>query len=217
LGPTLITIEEATEQPVRLSKPDVIRAQLDGAIILVADEDSYVAAHTIVMACEELLRTWSDFKKIPYSTDWRSQINPKYRGREHTFIRGNYNFFKHADKDIDAETDIEPENMRQWNEIFLLSFIRGYVDLFHDLSWRMRIYYKWMAVQGIATDLRFLPHSIIIQKAIDNLNLNTPVEKRSLLRNWLGFSSEELPREAEALNKGLDILFLRRSPKAQLQ
>jgi hypothetical protein len=193
---------------MKVTKPDVIQAQLDGAILLVADEDSYVAAHTLVMACEELLRTWSDGKKMPYATDWRTRVNPKYKGREHKFIRSNYNFFKHADRDLDGETDVDPEGMRQWNEIFLLSFIRGYNDLFQDTSRRMRIYYKWMAVQGISTDLEKLPHSKIFQKAIDYLALDAPKQKRSLLRNWLGFAGNELPREADALNKGLDILFL---------
>ena len=204
-------LENATVWSMKLTKPDVIRAQIDGAILLVADEDSYVAAHTIVMACEELLRTWSDAKRVPYSTDWRTLVNPKYRGREHTFIRGNYNFFKHADRDIDIQTEIEPEDLKQWNEIFLLMFIRGYGDLFFDLSWRMRTYYKWMAVQGVSTNLESLPNAAIIQKAIDYLDLKTPTERRSLLRNWLGFSNSALPREAEALNNGLDILFLRRT------
>jgi hypothetical protein len=202
---------------MKLTKPDVIRAQIDGAILLVADEDSYIAAHTIVMACEELLRTWSDFKKVPYSADWRTEINPKYRGREHTFIRGNYNFFKHADRDIDAQTDIEPEDLRQWNEIFLLTFIRGYSDLLSGLSWRMRTYYKWMAVQGVGTDLESLPHAAIFQKAIDYLDLKTPTEQRSLLRNWLGFSNNEPPSEAEALKKGLGVLFVPGPPKPRPQ
>ena len=55
---------------MKIAKPDVIRAQIDGAIFLVADEDSYIAAHTIVMACEELLRTWVTAKKMPYDVDW---------------------------------------------------------------------------------------------------------------------------------------------------
>jgi len=202
---------------MKLTKPDVIRAQIDGAILLVADEDSYVAAHTIVMACEELLRTWSDVKKVPYPTDWRTDINPKYRGHEHTFIRSNYNFFKHAGRDIDAQTDIEPEDLRQWNEIFLLTFIHGHSDLFSDLSWRMRTYYKWMAVQGAGANLETLPHAAIIQKAIGYLDLKTPTEKRSLLRNWLGYSNNELPREAEALNNGLNVLFLPGPPKDRPQ
>jgi hypothetical protein len=74
-------------------------------------------------------------------------------------------FFKHADKDIDAHTNIDPEDLRQWNEIFLLTFIRGHSDLFSNLSWRMRAYYKWMAVQAIGTDLDTLPHAKIIRES----------------------------------------------------
>jgi hypothetical protein len=199
---------------MRLSKRGVIRAQLDGAILLIADEDSYIAGHTIVMACEELLRTWSDVKGLPYETDWRSRVNPKYKGHEHTFVRHKYNFFKHADKDINTEIDIEPEDIRQWNEIFLFLFVRGYVDLFSDLSQRMQSYYKWVAVQGVGTDLESLPHAEIFRRAIDYLDLNTPADKRRLLRNWLGFSDNAMPAEADALHRGLDILFLRGPPKA---
>jgi len=115
--------------------------------------------------CGNHARTWSDVKKVRYSTDWRTNVNPKYRAREHTFIRSNYNFFKHADKDINAHTNIDPEDLRQWNEIFLLTFIRGHSDLFSNLSWRMRAYYKWMAVQAIGTDLDTLPHAKIIRES----------------------------------------------------
>ena len=58
--------------------------------------------------------------------------------------------------------------MREWNEIFLLMFIRGHSHLFSDLSWRMRTYYKWMATQGVGTDLDTLPHAalgVLIQLA----------------------------------------------------
>jgi hypothetical protein len=39
-------------------KPKVLRSQLDSAVRLVSLEDDFVAAHSIVMACEELFRMW---------------------------------------------------------------------------------------------------------------------------------------------------------------
>ena len=86
----------------RLTKAGVLRTHIDSAIILMAYEDAYVSAHTLVMACEELIRTLSDKKGTPYSSDWRTRV----RAKAHTYINANYNFFKHADRDVDEMLEI---------------------------------------------------------------------------------------------------------------
>ena len=88
---------------------------VDAAVVLIAHEDAYVSAHTIVMASEELIRTLADKKGTPYGTDWRTRVNPKYRPKAHNYIRDKYNFFKHADRDIDKVLEIDPEEVRGFN------------------------------------------------------------------------------------------------------
>jgi len=52
-------------------KPRVLKAHLNTAVVLVSLEEGFVSAHTIVMACEELLRTWYVKKDIyfPLTTE----------------------------------------------------------------------------------------------------------------------------------------------------
>jgi hypothetical protein len=199
----------------RLTKADVLRAHIDSAIILTAYEDAYVSAHTLVMACEELIRTLSDKKGRPYSSDWRSRVNPKYRPKGHTYINDKYNFFKHADRDIDDVLEVNPEDVREFNATFLASFITGYSTLFSDVSLNARTFYKWAAVCGWAVHLDALPHADIIKKAIAYLDLDTPKRERDLLRQWLGIpiDTNVLPKdESDALYDILNVLFVR-NPK----
>jgi hypothetical protein len=197
---------------VELPKADVLKSHIDSAVILIAYESAYVSAHTLVMACEEIIRTLSDKKGKPYQTDWRSRVNPIYKGKEHTFIRSNYNFFKHADRDIDEVLELEPEDVRCFNETFLFSFITGYSTLFENLSVTSRTYVKWAAACGDAIDLDAIPHSEIFKKAIAYIELDTPVRKRDLLRQWLDIPTigDPLPaNESAALFSGFDLLFIR--------
>jgi hypothetical protein len=197
---------------VELTKADVLKAHIDSAVILIAHEDAYVSAHMLVMASEELIRTLSDKKGRPYQTDWRSRVNPKYRGKAHTFIRSQYNFFKHADRDIDEVLELEPEDVRQFNETFLFSFIIGYSALFENLSFTSRTFVKWAAACGGAIDLDTIPHPEIFKKAIAYIELDTPVRKRDLLRQWLTIPTigDPIPaNEAGALFSGFDLLFIR--------
>jgi hypothetical protein len=56
-----------------VTKPQILRQQLDATIYLVTLDDAYISAHTIIMVCEKLLRTWITKKDICYPYDYGAQ------------------------------------------------------------------------------------------------------------------------------------------------
>jgi hypothetical protein len=74
-------------------KPKVLRSLLDSAVRLVPLEDDFVAAHSIVMACEELFRTWYVQKNLFVDFDYRIYIKDEYHKEYLKTIRADYNFF----------------------------------------------------------------------------------------------------------------------------
>ncbi len=128
-----------------LNKQAVLRSHLETAIVLVSLENGYVSAHTIIMACEELLRTWyvAKDKYVPF--DYRFYIKDEYQKVYISKIRERYNFFKHADRDIDATIDLDPEELHRLNEVLLAISIFGYRYLFSDKTAAMNSYGQWFA------------------------------------------------------------------------
>ncbi len=96
--------------------------------------DPAVLAHTIVMSCEELLRTWYVKKDIYVPFDYRIMIEDEYQRQYLDKIREKYNFFKHADRDIDAKIEVDPEEMHKLNEMMLGLTISGYRAIFSDAT-----------------------------------------------------------------------------------
>src|SRR6266567_4341266 len=126
-------------------KPRVLKAHLNTAVVLVSLEEGFVSAHTIVMACEELLRTWYVKKDIYVPFDYRIMIEDEYQRQYLDKIREKYNFFKHADRDIDAKIEVDPEEMHKLNEMMLGLTISGYRAIFSDATPAMNEYGKWFS------------------------------------------------------------------------
>ncbi|PWE78704.1 hypothetical protein XF30_20095 [Bradyrhizobium sp. SUTN9-2] len=79
-----------------------------------------------------------------------------------------------------------------------------------------RTFVKWAAACGDAIDLDAIPQSETFKKAIAYIELDIPVRKRDLLRQWLNIPTIGEPlaaNESGALFSGLDLLFIRRKTK----
>lgn len=59
------------------------------------------STHVIVMACEEMLRSIAEAKKVRLSCSIDDAIKPVRLTEWRRHLRSAYNFFKHADNDPD--------------------------------------------------------------------------------------------------------------------
>lgn len=130
----------------RYDKLSVLRDQIDNAVILVSLENSFVSAHTIIMAAEELLRTWYVEKNTYVDFDYRFYIKDEHQRDYLRIMREKYNFFKHADRDIDAVLEIDREQLHKLNEMLLGILIYGYRKLISTVTTAMDIYASWYAI-----------------------------------------------------------------------
>jgi hypothetical protein len=123
----------------------VLRSQLDSAIFLVSLDDGFVAAHTIIMAAEEIFRTLYVKKDLFVEFDYRFYIKDEHQIEYLQKMREKYNFFKHADRDIDAILEVDREQIHKLNEILLGTMIAGYRKVFSKSTDAMDAYGKWFA------------------------------------------------------------------------
>ncbi|MEK7992289.1 MAG: hypothetical protein AAB403_00650 [Planctomycetota bacterium] len=96
------------KRKLKVSKLDAARRQIDTAIALWFDDGDPVAVHTLTAAAHELVHTL--YKKrglhdLLFDSDW---IKDEYRKQWSDKLRANANFFKHADRDAEAELEFDP-------------------------------------------------------------------------------------------------------------
>jgi hypothetical protein len=127
-----------------VGKPQIARSHIDTAVQLVAIDESYISAHLVIMAAEELLRIWYVKKDLYWPRDYRIIIKEEHHRDWLVKTREKYNFFKHADRDIDDSIDINPDDMRRLNDLLLLSLIDCYRHLFGHLTPTMTYFASWM-------------------------------------------------------------------------
>ena len=189
-----------------VSKPEILGQHLDAAIYLVALDNAYISAHTIIMVCEELFRTWLTKNDIYYPCDHRIYIRDEYQRQWINKIREKYNFFKHADRDIDATIDICPEELHTINEMMLAMTIHGYRYIFSETSKAADTYSRWFAAfyhDCIRWD--DMPNGIEIKTMIENnkdILAFDPPSKRTLLRAML-YQTGAMPRIDTLILKAL--------------
>src|SRR5260370_41587676 len=101
-------------------------------------------------------------------------------------IREKYNFFKHADRDIDATLEVNADEMHDLNEMMLAMNISGYQHIFRDVSKAASAYAKWFTVcHPDSIKWENIPGSAATQAQISNLKMHDPVSNRQMLRGWL--------------------------------
>lgn len=130
----------------RFDKLTVLRDQINSAIVLVSLEDGFVATHTIIMAAEEIFRTLYVKKNLLVEFDYRMFIKDEYQSEYLAKMREKYNFFKHADRDIDAFLDVDRNQIHDLNEVLLALLVHGYMKVFGPGTTSMETYARWFAV-----------------------------------------------------------------------
>jgi hypothetical protein len=104
---------------IRISKLDAARRQLRTAITLWFTDGDPVAVHALAIAAYEILHTVSkkrdpNRRDLLFDSDW---IKDEHRRDWINLIKKNANFFKHADRDPDDITELDP-SMNEWLIMF---------------------------------------------------------------------------------------------------
>ena len=112
-----------TDAEIRISKLDAARRQLKTAITLWFTEGDPVAVHALAFAAYEIYHYVSK-DRDPYRRDLlldTDYIKDEFRKDWCSVIKKNVNFFKHADRDPNDITELDP-GMNEW---FVLYAILG--------------------------------------------------------------------------------------------
>lgn len=179
---------------VHLTKPTILASHIDAACHLITFDGATVSAHVVIMAAEEIFREWYVKKNIYWRHDYRILVKQEYHREYLGLLRKKYNFFKHADRDIDEEIDVDIDALRKANELQLGILIHGYKAVFSQRTPTMETYGLWFLgaypdlldqtkIQESQPLLAFLKHAPTLSGA----------EKRQALRG-LFYKEGILPR-----------------------
>jgi hypothetical protein len=100
-------IDVQGDDGMKLGKEEVAVRQLDSAIRLLFDGGDVVSVHTLACAAANVLR---DILKAQGGEAWQDAIIESHRGIEreiYQILARAQNFFKHADRDPEAELDFD--------------------------------------------------------------------------------------------------------------
>lgn len=86
--------------PVRVTKLEAAALQLDEAIWMLFNERNWIATHTVASVAENLLSEYAEQKGIKRLIDF---VRPERRDKFRKAIRKSQNFFKHADREGQAD------------------------------------------------------------------------------------------------------------------
>jgi hypothetical protein len=87
------------------SKLDIAGGHIRAAIQMIAIGANPHSTHVIVMASEEMLRSIAESRKVALAGSLDHAIKKDRLAEWRKHIRSAYNFFKHADRDVDTDYD----------------------------------------------------------------------------------------------------------------
>lgn len=100
---------------MKLTKIDVVRRQLETAVMLYFNDGDPVSIHTLVAACNEMLSALNK-RKGPELLALHEGLTdkPELKKKIREALLGAKNFFKHADRDTDEIFDFNPSQNEFW-------------------------------------------------------------------------------------------------------
>lgn len=112
------------------SKLDIAGDHIRAAIQMIAVGSNPYSTHVMVMACEEMLHSIAEAKKVKLSGSIDDAIKPDRLKEWRQHLRSAYNFFKHADKDPDKDYEgPDGDKLNTLNEIMTMLNCGSYIAL----------------------------------------------------------------------------------------
>jgi len=129
-------------KPVKIKKIHAAKEQIETAIRLFFDGGSVVSVHTLASAAFTILRDISKKNDGEFAFEVNVSIKPEYRKYFWDKVNGSANFFKHADKDPDPNSEVTFNEMT--NELKIILCCQGYKEIAGDVSPVMNAFRNWM-------------------------------------------------------------------------
>lgn len=133
------TNQTKTNTPLKVSKLEAARRQLESAIAFYFNEGDPVSTHTLATAALEILRDLNKHRggsKMLYDLD---AVEPQHREIVLKKFREAQNFFKHADKDPEGVVHFNPEQ----TVFFIFEAVETYRKLSAENPPLLRVFSLW--------------------------------------------------------------------------
>jgi hypothetical protein len=128
------------------SKLDIAGDHIRAAIQMISVGVNPYSTHVIVMACEEMLRSIAENKKVKLSGNIDDAIKPDRLTEWRKHVRSAYNFFKHADKDPDKNYEgPDVDKLYTLNEIMTMLNCGYYMELSGTTPDEMKLFTNLIA------------------------------------------------------------------------
>jgi len=164
----------------QLDKKEAVRHMIHGAVrLIVAEEDPFII-HMLVQSADKVLIDIANHDKKPLAFDWAEYIRPEKKKYFFNRFREMYNFFKHADKDVDTELPVH--DIAGFNVITLFVAIQNYRGLFGEITSHMALHNMFVqaVMPGIFTSEMQPDKLAIFEAGLEGIKTMTPAEFFSL-------------------------------------
>lgn len=128
-------------QPHRIDKLDIVKREIKEAVRLFFEQRDIVVIHLIVASAHQILIDLEKSKNVESVVKNTAALKDE---AIQTFLRSinyPYNFFKHADRDLDNKIDIGP--MERFTQDFIMDAIIMLQRLTGDIPIEAKVYWFW--------------------------------------------------------------------------
>lgn len=128
---------------IKYTKLDIVRQQIEAAIILFFDQSTPVPIHTLAHASETILYDLSKKDDGDFAFNRDIYIKEGCEKQFYNHYNQYANFFKHADKE-NGKVKIEFQD--EINDISLMNCCIGYKEISGTLTKIMTVYVNWFMI-----------------------------------------------------------------------
>jgi hypothetical protein len=128
-----------------ISKLDAAKRQLETVIRMYFNSGDPVAMHTLAAAGHNVVNDINEKReKVPmlFNGAMLEYVKPEYHKAVHSKIHEAANFFKHADRDHDAQYDFNPD----LTEFYIMDACNTYTVLTGELPPLFQIFRGWIMI-----------------------------------------------------------------------
>jgi hypothetical protein len=134
-----------TEQPLRLSKLEAARRQLETAIKLYFGHGDEVSIHTLAAAAYSVVRDINEHRGgEPMLKDLHCFLSADLAREFKKYVNTPENFLKHADKDPEATGELNP----RWTEALMWEASRKYCEMTRDWPRPLITFILWFVANN---------------------------------------------------------------------
>jgi hypothetical protein len=185
---------------IKVTRQDATRQQIELAIDLLMRSKSLICANLLAWAAIDVLRAIADASGgNTFTASLDKHIKPEKLKQWYGFLKANYNFAKHADRDPDRSIELKSGAV----EMAIFQAILDYREVYKNPTVPMLFYQGYML--GTNPELYREPNDVLIQQVKNYLGDDITLESSSILYIAMMENLDEtissLPKEIQSLVK----------------